>query len=267
MPVECSKEIKQINQKEFHDIDEIIIKKAFEIHNSFGRFCDEKIYSNQLANLSVSQGFATEQEVCVKVSFNDFVKLYYLDLLIENGIIYELKTVKKLNDAHEQQLINYLLLTNLNHGQLINFRPISVEKQFVSSNLNLSLRKKYSFDFQNWDESITKSLELKHILTEFLDDWGAFLDFKLYNEALIFFLGGKDNVIKPINIINGKKIVAQQKIALLNKTTAFHISGLADNLILYENHITRLLKHTELQAIQWINFNKNEIKFKTIKKL
>ena len=41
-----------------------------------------------------------------------------MDLLVDNGIIYELKTVSALNDSHKQQLINYLLLTGIKHTNI-----------------------------------------------------------------------------------------------------------------------------------------------------
>ncbi len=48
MPIECSKKIIYKNQEEFHAIDNIVTKQAFNIHNKFGRFFDEKIYKNKL---------------------------------------------------------------------------------------------------------------------------------------------------------------------------------------------------------------------------
>ena len=266
MPIECSKVIKKKTQKEFHILDEIVIKHAFDIHNEFGRFGDEKVYSNKLSKSLSDAGIKSEQEVCVKVSYKDFSKVYFLDLLVMEGIIYELKAVSALNEAHKQQLINYLLLTGLNHGQLINFGQTSVEKHFISTHLNFKLRKQYNVNLQNWDDSPVKSLILKGVLTETLNEWGAFLDYNLYNDAIIHFLGGKESVIKNVNVIDTNSTVGQQKFTLLNDTTAFHISGVPKGLLSYEKHIKRLLEHVELDVIQWVNFDKNSIIFKTIKK-
>jgi GxxExxY protein len=60
------------------------------------------------------------------VSYEDFIKVYYIDLLINNAI-YELKTAQILTGEHEKQTINYLMLTGLNHAKLINMRPPSVQ--------------------------------------------------------------------------------------------------------------------------------------------
>ena len=266
MPIEISKAIKRITQKEFHELDEIVLKHVFDIHNSFGRFGDEKMYRNQLKDSLLSSGITSEQEVCIKVSYKDFLKLYFIYLLVMESAIYEFKTVEFLNDSHKQQLIHYLLLTGLNHGQLINFRQPSVTKQFVSTNLNSQLRHRYNLSFNDWDNSLGNSATLKNIMTEVIQEWGAFLNYNLYRDAALYFLGGKEKMIKPVNVIGSRKIVGQQKFSLLNDRTAFHISSISRQTALYENHMRRLLKHVELDTIQWINFDKHNITFKTIQK-
>ena len=266
MPIECSKNIVRKDQEEFHVIDNVIMQFAFDIHNEFGRFCDEKIYNKMLNNYCNKNGFDVCNEVAVKVIYKDFYKLYFLDILVESGIIYELKTVESLNKIHEQQLINYLLLTGLNHGKLINFRTTSVEKRFCSNGFTKNSRKNYYIDCTQWDNSIPESKSCKKILKELLDEWGAFLDFNLYKEAMIYFLGGKNNVVHSIDIIDDSKVIAQQKVMLLNEYTAFHLSGISQHYKSYTKHILQLLKHTNLNAIQWINFDKDEIKLITIKK-
>jgi len=266
MAIEYSKEISQISHQKFYDLDKVIVKYAFDIHNKFGRFFDEKIYADKLKKTIDVLGVPAEREVCIKVSHKDFVKKYFIDLLVDKGVIYELKSVNALNNVHEQQLINYLLLTNLNYGQLINFRPGSVKKRFVSTKLNHKERKNYFLDLQDWNSGIENSSFLKDIIIELLQDWGAFLDYNLYKEAIIYFLGGRGKVEKSIDIIDEGKILGQQKFKLLNNKTVFHLSGISKSFESYEKHICRLLKYVDLEAIQWINFNKNDIKFKTITK-
>ncbi len=266
MPIEYSKEIIYKNQDEFHQIDNIVTKQAFNIHNKFGRFCHEKIYKIKLNEYCKNEGFVADSEVAIKVSYKDFEKLYYIDLLVNNGVIYELKTVDNFTNTNEQQIINYMLLTGLNHGKLINFKTKSVEKQFISNNFTLEKRKIMYFDDSHWDNNIKNSNLLKSALKEILNNWGAFLDFKLYQKALIHFLGGEYNVISNIDIIENNKIIDQQKACLLNKNTSFHLSALTKNTEGYSKHIYRLLKHSNLEVIQWINFNKNKIDFITIKK-
>ena len=52
----------------------------------------------------------------------------------------------------------------------------------------------------------------------------------------------------------------------MNKHTILHLSGISQNFAGYAKHISRFLEHTNLTAIQWINFNKNEINLMTLKK-
>ena len=266
MPIECSKAIIMKDQEEFHAIDNKIMKLSFDIHNEYGRFYDEQIYHKQLKLHAENSGFNAESEVVVKVNHKDFSKYYYLDLLIEHGVIYELKAVTALNNTHEQQLINYLLLTGLHHGKLINFRPMSVEKKFCSNRISINYRMEFNLNDNDWDPNIARSQQLKTILKEILNDWGTFLDFNLYKEALIHFLGGKDNLVKPIDIVKNSTIIGQQKIIMLNNNVAIHISGIAEARKHYVQHMYRFLEHTNLNAIQWINFNQQTITLTTIKK-
>jgi len=102
------------------------------------------------------------------------------------------------------------------------------------------------------------------VFRSLLEDWGAFLELPLYREAVMHFMGGKDVLLKPIDIYSGNDVLGTQKFSLINDDTAFHLSALPNNLESYEKHMSRLLQHTRLQAIQWVNMNKNHIIFKTI---
>ena len=242
------------------------MKFVFDIHNTMGRFWNEKIYKEKVQKLCKKYVINVLCEVPIKVTFKDFYKYYFLDLLIENSAIYELKTVDSLSKKDEQQLINYLLLINLNHGKLVNFKTSSVESRFCSNRLSLNIRKNYCFDDRYWDDSLQSSKPLKQILKNLLNDWGAFLDYNLYKEAIIHFLGGKDKVIKNINVIDRDKIIGQQKFILINECTVLIFSGISKYYKNYACQISEMLKYTNLKYAQWINFNNNEIKLTTIKK-
>ena len=82
------------------------MKFVFDIHNTMGRFWNENIYKEKVQKLCKKYGINVLCEVPIKVTFKDFYKYYFLDLLIENSVIYELKTVDSLSKKDEQQLIN-----------------------------------------------------------------------------------------------------------------------------------------------------------------
>ena len=266
MGINCKENIIIKTQDEFHAIDKILMSFAFDIQNTMGKFCDEKIYQEVMARKCVGASIKACREIELIVSYKDFQKKYKLDLLVDNGVIYELKTVKALNNLHKQQLINYLLLTELKHGKLLNFRSGSVEYEYVSTSLTKKDRFNFSINTNKFIGTNVKSIYLKEILTNLLQQWGAYLDIHLYNEALIHFLGGSEDVITPVNIIFDDKIVGQQKMQLINRETIFHLSSINKKLQSYENNINRLVKHTNIKYVQWINFNKNIITLKTILK-
>ncbi len=258
MSVEYKKKLIRIDQKEFNELDYYVVKHAFSIHNEFGRFCDEVIYKKELALLLKKQGFDVQLEVPVYCNYKDYTKIYYLDLVVNNKIIYELKTVADLNKYHKTQLINYLLLTNLKHGNLLNFRSSSVEKEFVSTTLDLKKRKEFTITGDN--------TPLNNLLNSLLKEWGAYLDIDLYKEAIIFFLGGKDKTVSTVDILKENEVVGKQQMTTLNKNTAFHLSPIKNDYKNYEKHICKLLSHTSLTNIIWVNFDNNNIQIKNIKK-
>jgi len=61
------------------------------------------------------------------------------------------------------------------------------------------------------------------------------------------------------------KSMGKQKMHLLNSTTAFHVSAITRAFKGYEKNIRRLIEHTNIKNVQWINFNKRDIILKTIK--
>lgn len=191
-------------------------------------------------------------------------KKYSVDLLINNSVLYELKAINKLNPEHDKQALHYLFLLGLQHGKLINFRPFSVEKRFVSTTLLSEDRYNVIIDDKHWHELDDDSVWLKSLLINLLYDWGAYLEITLFYEAINHFRGGEARVIFDIEIIlNGAKL-GHQKIHLLNPNTAFKITAITKDSQGYQQHLKRFIRLTNLHALQWVNFNHNNISFKTI---
>jgi len=266
MAITIGREIKRIDRKTFHEIDFHITGLAYFLHNTIGRLLDESIYKNVLARWCRDAGFRNVlTEEIIVVSYKDFSKHYFIDLLVEDSIIYELKAVHSLHREHDKQALSYLFLTGLAHAKLINFRPVSVEKRFVSTTIcpedryNFFPETKYWLD---WDED---SLNLKQLILELLHDWGAYLEINLFYEAICHFRAGEEHVLKEIPIMLDKtSVLGRQKIHLLNEKNAFKITAITKGIDNYEKHLRRFIQLTKLTSIQWINFNKNVIVFKTI---
>jgi len=266
MPVEFEVEVFPVGQERFHAVDKVLMRHAFDMHNALGRFFDERIYQDELAMRCMDCGIEAKREVEIRVVYQSFHKSFYLDILVEGGLIYELKAVEALNAAHQKQLIHYLLLTGLNHGKLVNLRPSSVESRFVSTRLNRIERMAYVLDEEFWKGEDEQSQNLKNTLQKLLDDWGAFLEASLYRDALLHFLCDGETGIQPVDIEVNGRIIGTQKVCLLNSNTAWHLSAARLHLPSYERHLTRLLNHTRLEQIHWINLNQRQITLKTLKK-
>lgn len=105
-----------------------IIGLAMKVHTILGPGFLEKVYENALIVLFGKEGIKAVQQAPIKVKFeNKIVGNYYADILIENKIILELKTVEKITDIHRAQALNYLKATGLKLAIILNFGAKSLE--------------------------------------------------------------------------------------------------------------------------------------------
>jgi GxxExxY protein len=266
MGVECGVPVVLIDQERFHEIDRIVMGHSFALQNEMGRFFDERIYQEELLRLCSDAGMSVQREVLLRISHRNFQKDYFLDFLVENSALFELKAVDGLNSKHQAQILNYLHLLNLQHGKLINFRPASVESRFVSTQLTKEKRLAFSMDKTKWDHESEGSEVLSDALAGLLGEWGVFLDSNLYREALLHFTAEKSPGLQEVEIVRSGRAIGIQKMCLLTPDTAWHLSAHHEYLDSYEIHMRRLLNHTNLRAIHWINLNKHQVIMKTLKK-
>lgn len=107
-------------------LDEItykIIGLAIEVHRQLGPGLLESAYQECLYYEIVNSGLSVERQKVLPIIYKD-IKLdhgYRIDLLIENTIVIELKTVEAFTDVHFAQILTYLKLGNYPLGLLINF--------------------------------------------------------------------------------------------------------------------------------------------------
>ncbi len=264
MPIKISKNVVPISEKDFQLLDYEIMGISFSIHKQLGRFWNEKIYQNELAYRCRRAGYENVYtEVKLTVSYRKFVKVYFIDLLVNNAI-YELKSVEKISASHHTQTINYLMLSGLNHAKIINFGAKSVESRFVSTKLVPEDRFNLHFEYNRWVNLDENSFWLKEIIESLLSDWGAFLETNLFYEAIEFFLGGRENVLKYTEIKSGNRFLGSQKMHFISPGVAFKITSITKDEKFYERNLYKFLQYSGLKAIQWINFDHNRIIFRTI---
>jgi len=182
-------------------------------------------------------------EAGIMVKHADFCKPYSIDLLVDQGAIFELKAVSHLADEHRAQLLNYLLLTGSRHGKLINFRPERVEHEFVNTTLTHADRTAFEVDDSAWDDSVEQASEIRRHGEAFLRDWGTGLDLQLYVDALTHFLGGEDRVVREIDIVSEGRCISHQKVRFAGTDAAFKFTALSGSLENFESHALRFLKH------------------------
>jgi GxxExxY protein len=99
-----------------------IIGCAIEVHRHLGPGLLESIYAAALAAELEFQKIAFRQQVSVPIEYRGrILGEYRLDLLVENAVVVELKSVERFDPVFEAQLLTYLKLTKLKTGLLINF--------------------------------------------------------------------------------------------------------------------------------------------------
>lgn len=166
MPILFNQPIKQLSEQEFHNLDFQMMRFAFNTHNRLGRFYDEKIYQNELISLCAEAGLEIATQVMIKLTHHSFCKHLFIDLLIENGGIYELKASNAIVASHRVQVLGYLFLAGIQHGKIINFRPPSVEHEFVSTSLTHAERRSFSVNEDNWDDKTESAQWLKSVFID-----------------------------------------------------------------------------------------------------
>ncbi len=114
-----------------------IIGSAIEVHRNLGPGLLESTYEECMAfELQERKLIVQRQhEIPVLYKGNKLDQNYRIDLLVNNQVIIELKSIKKIEPIHDAQLLTYLKLANIRYGLLLNFN-VPVMKQGIKRLLN-----------------------------------------------------------------------------------------------------------------------------------
>lgn len=115
--------MKQMSMEDLNRITEAIIGAAIEVHRNLGPGLLESAYRECLRYELLQRGFEAFQEVTLPLKYKD-VQLdcgYRLDLLVNDAVIVEIKSVDSLAGIHEAQLLSYLKISGGKIGLLLNF--------------------------------------------------------------------------------------------------------------------------------------------------
>jgi GxxExxY protein len=121
---------------EFDDLSNRVIGCAIEVHRHLGPGLLESAYEQCLAHELSRNNIAFQLQLAQPVRYKDVLLDcgYRIDVLVENQLIIELKSVEKLLGIHEAQLLTYMKLAEIKIGLLMNFNVIKLKegiKRFV----------------------------------------------------------------------------------------------------------------------------------------
>lgn len=113
-----------------NELSKIVFEEALKVHRTLGPGLLESAYQECLFYELSKTGLWAQKEKALPLVY-ETVKLdcgYRLDIIVENKLIVEVKSVEALNDIHLAQMLTYLKLANCKLGLLINFNVILIKE-------------------------------------------------------------------------------------------------------------------------------------------
>jgi GxxExxY protein len=107
-----------------NELTGIVVDLCVKIHSRIGPGCFEKVYEELLYYELTRMGVKTQRQLILPIKYEELYveNAYKLDLLLENKLVVELKTVHPLPSVYFKQIKTQLSLLNLKHGMLVNFK-------------------------------------------------------------------------------------------------------------------------------------------------
>jgi GxxExxY protein len=106
-----------------NEISRIVVDAAYGIHKHFGPGLLESVYEVNLAHELKKRGLQVERQKAVSVKYDSIVfdEGFRVDIVVDDMVVLELKSVEAVHRVHKKQLLTYLRLMNKRLGLLINF--------------------------------------------------------------------------------------------------------------------------------------------------
>jgi len=116
--------------KPLDEITGAIIDSAMKIHIDLGPGLLESVYEIVLAKTLEKRGFLVERQKPIRFEYDgiQFEEAFRMDLLVENCVIVEIKSLERTAPVHSKQLLTYLRLAHLPVGLLINFGSATLKE-------------------------------------------------------------------------------------------------------------------------------------------
>lgn len=259
MPVRTSIPLSTCSQAVFGDIAYDVVAVALELHSKMGNKFHESVYRSTLRQ---ALGVRASEEVEINLIHQNFVKKLYMDLVVDSGSVFELKASTSISPSHTSQLIQYLMLTGLNHGKVISFGGAQLEHKFVNCHMTVDGRREFTLERIGWvNNSSYRSIE--QIIVSLLHDWGTGLTASLYLEALVCVARLTE---KNINAFWDGKITGKQAVHIIEQNHSLEVTCLTERIDSHKSHLCRFLTHTALDAILWVNITNGNVRLERIVK-
>jgi len=109
-----------------NEISNLVFDAGMKIHRKIGIGLYENVYEQCLIHELKNSGLNVESQKDISVNYESLIieKAFRVDLLIENKVIIEIKAVPDINDYHFFQILNYLRITNMKLGMILNFHSL-----------------------------------------------------------------------------------------------------------------------------------------------
>jgi GxxExxY protein len=128
IPINLNKNILAMNMSE-NELSKVIVDTAFKIHVGLGPGLLESVYEEILDYEFEKAGLQVERQKIVPVIWDELVMKhgFKADLIINEKVMIEVKSVKEIEKVHFKQLLTYLKLTGIKLGLLINFNEAYIK--------------------------------------------------------------------------------------------------------------------------------------------
>ena len=127
--------IKEEKELPHSELTRSILGCCFEVMNELGPGFLERVYKNALLMAMRQKGLQVDVERSYNVIFREkIIGRYVADLVVNDAVIVELKCCENLISEHQAQLFNYLKVSGLSVGLLVNFRRSKLEWKRLQSN-------------------------------------------------------------------------------------------------------------------------------------
>jgi GxxExxY protein len=109
---------------DIHQLTGIVVDLCIKIHSKIGPGCFERVYEELLYYELIKLGLKVQRQLLLPIQYEEvnIENAYMLDLLVEDMLVLEVKTIYPLPSVYFKQIRTHLSLLNLKHGMLPNFK-------------------------------------------------------------------------------------------------------------------------------------------------